>query len=467
MERVFKLIKDTTGLNLNESHKKFINVYISKRIEKLGTNLDEYLNSLKTDKEEFAIIIDEAAINETYFFRETPQFHFLQDEYLPIHKGENITAWSAASSSGEESISIYSLLKAENFQFTVYASDIDSAVLNYFRRGEYSSNSFRADGKEFINLLSYAGTLEDKHFSLSEETKKNLIIRETNLVTTPELPFPDNSIDIIFIRNVFIYFDNDTRQSILRKMEKKLKEGGIILFSMNEIASIICPQSSRLVKDHYGHVYYFRKLKSFENKDSVIEEIKNKPNTQSSDKEKKTINNSNKSSSTPSALVSGTVKESISNNMQKIFNLTKEELQKSIEEMSKRFFKAINEGHYSDAEEILDNYTFRAENSEYKLYFQGLLALEQEKQESARDLFKKSALLNPAFWPALFQTGILFEKEGNKKDMTKYLSLCHKAIEDYIKEEKVCYNFIVEEFNPSYFLNLCKKRIEGSALEKQ
>jgi len=466
MERVFKLIKDTTGLNLNESHKKFISLYILKRIEKLETTLDEYINALKTDEEEFAIVIDEAAINETYFFRETPQFHFLQDEYLPEHKGENIIAWSAASSSGEESISIYSLLKSEGFQFTVYASDIDSTVLNFFRRGEYSSNSFRPDGKEFINLLSYAGVLEDKHFSLSEETKKALIIRETNLVTTPELPFPDNSINIIFIRNVFIYFDTPTRQSILKKMEKKLKEGGIILFSMNEIASITCPDTSRLVKDHSGHVYFFRKLKASENKEAVIEEIKNKPGLKKND----SSNSSDGTKNTPlpksGTFVTEKKRESISSNMQMIFNLTKEELQKSVEEMAKKFFKAINEGQFNQATEILENYTFRAENSEYKLYFQGLLALEQEKQEDARNLFKKSALLNPEFWPALFQTGILFEKEGNEKDMTKYLTLCHKAIEDYIKEEKVCYNFIVEEFSPSYFLNLCKKRIEGSTLQK-
>lgn len=469
MNRVFTLIKDITGLNLNESHKKFISLYITKRIAKLSTTLDEYIASLKTDKDELTILIDEAAINETYFFRETQQFLFLRDEYLPKLRGKKLTVWSAASSSGEESISIYSLLKSEKFQCDVFASDIDSAVLDYFRRGEYSSNSFRPDGKEFIDLLSFAGTLEEKHFILSEEAKKDITIRETNLVTTKELPFEDNSIDIIFIRNVFIYFDRDTRQSILKKMEKKLKEGGIILFSMNEIASINCSPASRLIKEHSKHIYYFRKLYSYENKEALIEEIKKRPAATASEAgtlgvKSSTLSSLNKTSSNLS--FANNSNSYTPERMQKIYNLTKEELQKSVENMSKSFFKEINAGNLSEAKNILDDYTFRAENSEYKLYFLGLLALEEDKPSDALSQFKKSALLNSSFWPALFQAGILYEKEGNEKDMIKYLTLCYKAIDDYIKEEKVCYNFIVEEFSPAYFLNLCKKHIDRSTLQK-
>ena len=119
---------------------------------------------LDSDKNEYSKFVDIVTINETYFFREEKHFTLLNDIIFPelASKQKQLNIWSASCSSGEEAISLY--LSAQNFfreagNFTVHGSDINTEVLEIFRRGVYKNNSFREDGSSFHNLLKDNATV--------------------------------------------------------------------------------------------------------------------------------------------------------------------------------------------------------------------------------------------------------------------------------------------------------------------
>ncbi|MBP5752757.1 MAG: hypothetical protein J6W60_07870, partial [Treponema sp.] len=149
--KFLQLIQQYSGLTLSASHRDFIMNFISERKRKLSLSDDEYCRKLVEDVLERKLVIDEAAINETYFFREESQFDFLREGYFPEHR--NVVIWSAACSSGEEAVSLYALAKACNVDAKVYATDIDEKALSQIHSRSYSANSFRNEGSPYLKLL--------------------------------------------------------------------------------------------------------------------------------------------------------------------------------------------------------------------------------------------------------------------------------------------------------------------------
>ena len=422
-ERLMRLIRDKSGINVSFSHRTFIAKFAQNRINELGLSYSEYISKLESDNEELILVIDEAAINETYFFREEKQFDYLAKHVFRC--GWKPVIWSAACSTGEEALSLYALAKHCGCDAEIYATDIDENAMRAMRTGTYPPHAFRTEGSSFFPILSEIGEYHPKYFKASPETLSKIHISKFNLALDKIFPMQEESVDILFMRNVFIYFDNETRNEVIKKMCRALKKGGLLFISVNEIASVNCDESIPLVKDHWETIYFLRKVSDEEKKEFLIKKtLRPKP-----------ANAANSDLKETQAVSTG--------------NLTIEELYKKIKEK-------IDEGKTDDARKILSTANYRPDSADLILYLSGLIEMKRNNLDGAEKFFIKSSIINPEFWPAFFQLGMLGKENGNQKMSRDNFSKCSKVLKDYAKKKKMCYTFLMDSFSEDYFLKSCE-----------
>ena len=196
-------------------------------------------------------------VGETYFLREKKAFDFLEQKYLPElickrrGKDQRLRIWSAGCASGEEPYSIaIMLLRAipdiKNWHITILATDINSVFLKKAKKGIYTKWSFRNNPKLFIDR--YFKKCGKNEFQILPEIKKMVTFSYLNLVkdTYPSLIYNKNAMDIIFCRNVLIYFSQEVIKDVTRRLYNSLVDGGILLVSPVEMSNLISPKFSRI-----------------------------------------------------------------------------------------------------------------------------------------------------------------------------------------------------------------------------
>ena len=262
-DSIIALITFQTGIVPRESHKTGIMNFIEKRVKEIDLGGLPYNAYLRLNKEEFDVLVNAATVNETYFFREEAQFSLLKEKLFPSIRAKLATApmriWSAAASSGEEIYSLYLLAQSLGIKTECIATDINTDVLEKCRRGEYAPNTTKKiDGAKFNYLLAPFQKV-DKSVTFPPELCNKIERMQLNLCSE-EQKFPEK-VNVIFMRNVFIYFTMEMRRRILEKIvNESLCEGGYLFVSMSEIASIdpkIIPKNLEKCSD--GKVFYFCK----------------------------------------------------------------------------------------------------------------------------------------------------------------------------------------------------------------
>ena len=208
------------------------------------TTFKDYLLFLKYDAsrdEELSVAADLLSTNETYFFREEYQLRAFADEIVPeivSRKSERtLRVWSAGCSTGEEPYTI-AILVAElmergvldGWDVEVVGSDISQRVLKVARKGVYTSTSFR----EFDDR--YSRYFEDDGggaMRVKDEIKKRVTFSHLNLLDKFKIRLL-GKMDVIFCRNVLIYFDMDAKKSVIESYYDKLDWGGYLLLGNSE-----------------------------------------------------------------------------------------------------------------------------------------------------------------------------------------------------------------------------------------
>lgn len=269
LDPLIELITLRTGIIPRTSHREGIRNYLSSKIDEMGLpSVLAYQVLLRKDRELFAELINESTVNETYFFREEKQFQFVRSRLFPWWQAkfgsQPIRIWSAACSYGEEAYSLALLAKSCGMRAHITASDINTAVLNHCAEGVFNASSMRVgDGVSFQGLLLPFKT-ENAKIVFDDEIRSYITTRQINLAeidspaTDMILPKMQN---IVFLRNVFIYFSQELRARILQTIaDKCLNPGGYLFVSMSEIAQIdasIMPKSLEKVAE--DNVFYFHK----------------------------------------------------------------------------------------------------------------------------------------------------------------------------------------------------------------
>lgn len=231
------------GLYFEISSKYLLEKRLSRRIhEHQLSSFREYHYFLLYDKdkaEELNRIVDILTTNETYFLREEYQLRAFRDEILPEivekKKDKTIRIWSAGCSTGEEPYTIAMLLiesgRIGGWKVEVVGSDISQRVLQVARRGAYTASSFRVMPESYKERFFYNG--DDGRLYVNDEVKEKVTFGKLNLLDSKKINLiPD--MDIIFCRNVIIYFDIETKKIVIENFYRKLCDGGYLLLGHSE-----------------------------------------------------------------------------------------------------------------------------------------------------------------------------------------------------------------------------------------
>jgi len=251
-DREFNAFRDImyerTGVYLKSTKKPLVVSRLRKRLVALGLErFSAYIDVLKMpNSPELETFVNAITTNETFFFRHTKQFNILYEETLPgiVQKKQaagkdTVTVWSAACSTGEEpyslAITCHEFLKTHpGFKVKILASDINSSVINEAKEGLYTDRSFRGvpdsiKQKYFTHLEK--GERYRRLFSqINPDIKKYVEFSQHNLLHM----FPHRDIDVIFLRNVLIYFDLLSKETVVKNLEQNLTKGGYLFTSLSE-----------------------------------------------------------------------------------------------------------------------------------------------------------------------------------------------------------------------------------------
>jgi len=237
-----KIIYEKSGINLKDGKEALVCTRVRKRMRTL--DIDDYQSYLRYviqdgSNGEIVHLIDVISTNVTSFFREADHFDFLGEVVSNwFLKGQRrFRFWSAACSSGEEpysmAITLHKALKDRNVEMKILATDISTQILEKARDGIYPVKKFKTVPENQIK--QYFNRHSDNHtvkYSVKTSLKKMIVFSWLNLSCPP---FPMHGpFDVIFCRNVMIYFDNKIRKNLLDEIHRLLRPGGYLIVGSAE-----------------------------------------------------------------------------------------------------------------------------------------------------------------------------------------------------------------------------------------
>ena len=248
-EKVKKLLYSLTGITLADNK----DIMISNRIDKLKRNCNyngDIVDLLKSIEQgnHLTEFINSFTTNKTHFFREDFHFLDLKDRVLPMfaNSGNKIQMYCSASSTGEEpysmAMSVFEAKEAlnKNISASIIATDIDTSVLEYAANGIYRYSKSSKEFPSWIKPQKYFKRRVQKNLAgeevlikANDELKKMISFQVMNL-NDNTYPFSSNKFDVIFCRNVLIYFSAEDQNKILKKLFKHLKIGGTLYLGHSE-----------------------------------------------------------------------------------------------------------------------------------------------------------------------------------------------------------------------------------------
>ena len=236
-EKFRDLIYEKSGITLGEQKEALVSARIGKRMRALGlTSYEDYFKCLvnKDSDQELVHMLDAISTNVTSFYREPDHFTLLE-ELLALWRDEGqqrFRIWSAASSTGEEPYTIamvmHEVLGSRPPDMRILATDISTRVLEKCCTGIYDKDKLRTVPAAMRErYFTRTGTRENPQFAVKDTLKRLLTFRRLNLSTPP---FPRKGpLDVVFCRNVMIYFDNQVRNRLLGEIYRLLKPGGYLM----------------------------------------------------------------------------------------------------------------------------------------------------------------------------------------------------------------------------------------------
>jgi chemotaxis protein methyltransferase CheR len=232
--KITALFHDVSGIRLGDNKFALVTGRLQRLAQESGeSDLDAYVERLvkgNAPAAEMTRVIDRLTTNETYFFREPQHFNDMA-ERLRAHVqsgGRDFVVWSAASSSGEEAYSAAMLMADElgDTPWKVIGTDLSTAMVESARRALFTLDRARMVPPAYLKRFCLKGQGDHAgQILVSKELRERVQFTAANLMQPlPQLP----QFDIIFLRNVLIYFDNEAKSQIVRRVLTQLKPGGVL-----------------------------------------------------------------------------------------------------------------------------------------------------------------------------------------------------------------------------------------------
>jgi chemotaxis protein methyltransferase CheR len=256
-ERLRALIRHHTGIHLNASKKALLYGRLSRRIRELGLRgFADYLRSVRDDTAECEQMIDRVTTNETHFFREPTHFTYLESTLVPAWiqaaesgaRSKDVRAWSAGCSTGEEPYSLAMTLHdhlpaKDGWSVDVLATDISTRVLDAADQATWPIER-AAEVPELLLkrfMLQGVGSQAGK-MRASAHLRRAVRVERVNLID--ERYSVQGPFDLIFCRNVLIYFDRELKRRVVERLSEHLAPGGHLFVghaeSIHEMPALRC-----------------------------------------------------------------------------------------------------------------------------------------------------------------------------------------------------------------------------------
>jgi len=247
--RLSDFMIEETGIHLGPDKQALIEGRLHKRMRELALpSFDVYMDyvfSPKGKSNEIIHLIDILTTNKTDFFREPNHFEYLMDSVIPEFKNEGeagvrraLNVWSAGCSSGEEPYTLSIIFNEflENnpwFRYQIIATDISTRVLDMAKKGVFEIDKMSDVPLMYKRKYFLKGKGENSNLAKAiPRLKSNILFGRINLM---EMPYPlDITFDVIFCRNVIIYFKKPVQEKVVNALSQKLRKGGYLFMGHSE-----------------------------------------------------------------------------------------------------------------------------------------------------------------------------------------------------------------------------------------
>ncbi len=241
-EQVCRMLYDLCGITLHAGKEMLVRARLAKRLRALSLgSIDDYLTYLKQDTsgQEITHMIDVLTTNKTSFFREAQHFDYLREHVLPGRRsgGGSLRIWSAGCSTGEEPYSLTMLLHEElsdaaRREVKLLATDISTRVLATAREGIYDEETARTVPPSLLQkYFACLGSERPARYRVKDHVRSLVRFARLNLME----PWPMRGpFDIIFCRNVMIYFDKPTQRALIHRFWEMLAPSGLLFVGHSE-----------------------------------------------------------------------------------------------------------------------------------------------------------------------------------------------------------------------------------------
>ncbi len=257
LETIRRLVYDYTGIKLGTQKKAMIQSRLMKRLKQIGCpTFERYVKMVKLNPVERATMFNLLTTNVTKFFRESHHFDYVTEQFLPKFLSETagtrpLKIWSAGCSTGQEP---YSLAIALNEFFAAYpgrdfhitATDINTDVIQKAAQGIYIWEEVNDIPYDLLKKYFKLGTGPNAGlFKVKEAINRKVSFKFLNLVDFGSDYPVQGPFDLIFCRNVFIYFDQATKSSIVKRFYDKLCPGGCLFLGHSESLNLNEPRNGK------------------------------------------------------------------------------------------------------------------------------------------------------------------------------------------------------------------------------
>jgi chemotaxis protein methyltransferase CheR len=257
------LVKSLTGINLTEQKRELVYGRLTRRLRALGLNsFAQYRQLLAGEERELTELCNAITTNLTAFFREPHHFQYLREQWLgPLlgnaRAGRRLRIWSAGCSTGEEPYSIAmtvleTLPHPGSWDVRILATDLDSEVLQRARRGLYAPERTANLSRErlqrfFIERPEGRATVHQ----VAPQLASLVTFKQLNLMHPLPMKGP---LDVIFCRNVVIYFDKDTQRDLFARIGRLQRPGDLLFLGHSESLFKVCDSYGLIGKTVYRRV---------------------------------------------------------------------------------------------------------------------------------------------------------------------------------------------------------------------
>lgn len=463
-----KTIHDFCGIYLTDDAYNEFTQKVRERMLQLGldNNYARYYSLLgsRTD-DELRKLVELITNNETYFFREPSHFRILKmhliPEILKQKREKKIKVWSAGCSSGEEAYSIAITLHEArliygDFEAQVIATDIDRAALSHGRKGHYNKNAFRSVDVYYLNSY-FKNPAADKTYRVIDERIRKMVLFEYVNLFQEDYGELIRDFDIIFFRNVSIYFSKNKIREINKRLAHTLTENGFLFVS-----------SSETLHHNFGH------LKLVEKDGVFLYQLKpSTPVTDTQPIQIKTIETLVKQpahkSNTPAPELRDEVKPVQFEQIFKMFkNGDYDEALSHVEDNLRHNGQSIPflvlKTHILIGKELFDNAVdvcrqmIAADPVEAESYFLlGLIHLYRHEPVRAEEHFRKTIFLKNDFSLAHFHLASVLWNTGYKDDARREYRNAVRILEN---RADASLSFIALAYSSEYIINACKQYLK-------